>query len=90
METKGLNEIDKVALERINKDLSPEQRTTLDITRTGASWNRTAAFWAGQAEDKMCQLCNEAEEKSDHSWYCKPLQEKRIETDAQLAQTKPG
>ena len=84
-----MGEIDKVVTEKINKKLDANQRTTLDLTRTGASWIRTAAYWAGQAEEKTCQLCNQDEEKADHIWYCKALHEKRNEVDDQLAKLNP-
>lgn len=38
-ETKGLGEIDKTATDKINKDLDKQERNTLDITRTGATWS---------------------------------------------------
>ena len=75
--------------EKINKKLDQKQGTSLDLTRTGAAWNRTAAYWAAQAEDKICQLCNEEEENADHIRYCKALRPKRIEIDAQLAKLDP-
>ena len=66
-----------------------EDRMILDITRTGAAWTRTAAFWAGQADDKTCQLCGEEEEHSWHSWTCKALKEERNEADKDLANIDP-
>ena len=65
-EAEGLDEIDKPAMEKINKKLDSKQRTNLDIMRTGVTWTRKAAFWAGQSEDSICQLCHEDEEIADN------------------------
>ena len=86
-ETKELYEIDMEAT--TSGKLDDEDRMILDITRTGAAWTRTAAFWAGQADEKTCQLCGEEEEHSWHFWTCKALKEERNEADKDLANIDP-
>ena len=83
--TKGLAEIDKEATRAETKKMDPQDRIILDLTRTGAMWTRTAAYWAGQVDDRMCQLCHQADETSDHFWKCKALKDARKEVDEDLA-----
>ena len=61
----------------------------MDTTRVGATWTRTAAFWAGQTEENTCHLCKEAEETADHIWRCKALDCKRKEIDRHPAEINP-
>ena len=70
-ETQGLYEIDMEATQP--GDINDEDRMILDLVRTGAARTMTAAYWAGQAETKICQLCNEEEEHSWQFWTCKVL-----------------
>ena len=84
-ETRGLEEIDKEATESGIKAMQEDDRLIMDITRTGSTWTRSAAYWAGQAEDKRCQICMEADESADHFWICKGLKEAREEADPCIA-----
>ena len=40
-------------------------------------------------DDKICQLCMEAEEDANHFWKCKPLAKARKEADAELEELNP-
>ena len=53
----GLDEIDMDATEEGIKKMQEEDRLTIDITRTGSTWTRSAADWSGQQDDKICQVC---------------------------------
>ena len=86
-EVQDLYEIDMKATEP--GKISDEDRMILDLTRTGAAWTRTAAFWAGQAESKTCQLCKEGDEHSWHFWTCKSLKCEREKIDKTLAGLDP-
>ena len=88
-ETQGLDEIDREVTEAGAKKMNPEDRTILEITRKGSSWTRVAAYWAGQAEDRICQNCHEAEEDANHFWSCKALKAAREEADKELADLGP-
>ena len=88
-ETIGLDEIDKEATEAMAKTMDPEDRNTLDIVRPGSAWNRVAAYWSGQVEDKTCQLCLEGEEDANHFWKCKALENARREADKDIAELNP-
>ena len=57
----------------------------LNVVRTGSTWTTEAAYWAGQAEDQLCEVCNE-KELSDHIWTYKALADKRRQTDVELAE----
>ena len=46
-ETQMLDEIDMDATESLPKQMKAEDRIKLDIVRTGLTWTRTAAYWAG-------------------------------------------
>ena len=61
----------------------------LDVVPAGSAWNRTAAFWSSQADDKKCKHCGEEEDKPDHIWTCKALQKGMEEADADLASLNP-
>ena len=61
-----MDEIDKEATENLPKQMSAEDRLKLDIVRTGSTWTRTASYWAGQVDDKVCQLCLEDDEDANH------------------------
>ena len=69
--------------------MNDEDRMIADITRTGAAWTRTAAYWAGQAEDKTCQLCGERDEHSWHFWSCSKLTDARREAGNEIAELDP-
>ena len=69
--------------------MDPYDRTLLDITRTGSSWTRVAAYWAGQVDDKICQNCLEGEEDANHFWSCEALTAAREEADKDLAELNP-
>ena len=73
VEVIGLEEIDIEATTRVSKKLPQDQRAVLDIIRTGSRWTSTAAYWAGQQEDKVCSVCNDTDEGFDHLWTCKAL-----------------
>ena len=47
-ETVGLDEIDMEATEEGIKKMQEDDRLIMDITRTGSTWTRSAAYWAGQ------------------------------------------
>ena len=64
--------------------MESDELTNLNMTRTGAAWDRNVAFWAGQCDDQDCKLCGEKEE-SDHIWICKALTAERKEVDVDLA-----
>ena len=85
----GLDEIDKEVTENLPKQMSAEDRLKLDIVRTGSTWTRTAAYWAGQVDDKVCQLCLEDEEDANHFWKCKSLKKARREADEELEEINP-
>ena len=70
--------------------MNPEDRTLLDITRTGSSWTRVAAYGAGQVEDKTCQNCFEAEEDANRFWACKALNTAREKAGKELAELDPN
>ena len=55
-ETMQLDEIDHEATEAQAKQMQPEDRMHLDIVRSGSSWTRATAYWAGQVADRLCQL----------------------------------
>ena len=71
--------------EHEDKIKEKEEQLTLHILRTGSTWARTAAYWSGKADDKICQLCLEEEEKGDHLWRCCKFMEKATEIDVDLA-----
>ena len=60
----------------------------LNITRTGSTWTKQAAYKAGQAESEACELCGE-KEGPDHFWTCSALKEDREEADKELAELNP-
>ena len=86
-ETIGLKEID-MEVNDLGK-MGNEDNMIADITRTGATWTRSAAYWAGQAEDKTCQLCGQHDEDSWHFWVCPALAKAREEADKELAELDP-
>ena len=88
-ETVGLAEIDDFATKGDTHKMDDESRFKLDITRTGSAWNRSAAFWSGQAPDKICQLCNAAEEDALHHWTCEATKKEREQADEELASIDP-
>ena len=57
--------------------------------RTGSAWNRVAAYWSGQVEDRICQLCLEGEENANHFWKCKSLEQVRKDADKDIAALDP-
>ena len=65
-ETKGLEEIDMEILNDYSKQIDDTLRQALDLVRTGSAWHKTAAFWAGHCDSRMCDLCGQEEERSDH------------------------
>ena len=69
--------------------MSAEELLCLNITRSGSTWTRTAAYWAGQADDRLCQLCGEADETSDHFWWCAALKVARETADGELSKMDP-
>ena len=74
-----MEEIDKEATESGIKAMQEDDRLIMDITRTGSTWTRSAADWAGQTEDKRCQICMEADESAEHFWVRKGLKQAREE-----------
>ena len=60
----------------------------LNLTRTGSTWTKVAAYKAGQVEDENCILCGKRE-KSDHMWECEELKEERRDADKDLAELDP-
>ena len=60
-ETMDLAEIDKEVTMADTKKLSDEDLLIRNVHRTGSSWNRSAAYWAGQCNDQRCPLCMEKE-----------------------------
>lgn len=86
-ETIGLKEID-MEVNDLRK-MNNEDRFIADITRTGPTWARTAAYWAGQAEDNTCQICGLQDEDSWHFWVCLALAKAREEADNELAALDP-
>lgn len=71
------------------KKMSLQDRANVNIVRIGVAWTRAAAYWAGQAEDKICQLCNEVDEASDHVCKCSALKARQKEMDKELAEIDP-
>ena len=88
-ETVDLEEIDKIATRGKTNDLDEADRQILDIVRTGSSWNRVAAYWSGQAEDKQCVLCQAGDEGPTHFWSCPALEEARRRADSALSEIPP-
>ena len=88
-ETVGLNEIDRIATQAKTRNMNEEDKMILDITRTGSTWSRTKAYWAGQLDDKLCTLCGEEDDSPDHFWCCKALESARKEADKVLAKLNP-
>ena len=86
-ETEELHEIDMEASEPSKMD--NEDRIILDITRTGVAWTRTAAYWAGQVDEKRCQLCDAEDERSWRFWTCSKLKAAREEVDRDIADLDP-
>ena len=69
--------------------MEEQEKTTLDVIRTGAAWNRTVAYWAGHVDDTLCTLCGEKEDSPDHLWICKALEKERKEADSEFAAMDP-
>ena len=65
-EAERLHEIDRTATKAATKKLQVQERTTLNIIRSGSAWSRTASYWAGKADDKNCTLCGHEEDSPDH------------------------
>ena len=57
----GLREIDKEATRVKLKGATENDYMILNLTRTGSTWTRVAAYKAGQVEDENCILCGERE-----------------------------
>lgn len=55
-ETQGLWEMDEEATKMGDSSRSEDKENIVGILHTGATWNRVAAFWPGQAEDKLCSM----------------------------------
>ena len=81
-----MKEMDQIATTASTNKLDENERMVLDMVRNGAAWNRTAAFWAGQVDDKMCKNCGEDENTPDHIWTCCALKAIREEADPELCQ----
>ena len=62
----------------------------LDIVRTGSASSRTAAYWAGQVDDKTCQLCMEEDNAPEPMWTCKALEKARREANVEIANVDPN
>ena len=88
-ECEFLDEIDEYATQGATKTMEPEDRIVLDVVRTGSAWTRATAFWAGQCDDQLCQICGDTKEESDHFWFCKGLEVKRKDADDGLAKLDP-
>ena len=87
-ECTDLSEIDKEATNVKLKGATDDDYTILNITRTGSTWTRVAAYKAGQEDNPNCRLCGEREE-SDHMWTCTELKEDRQAADEELAALNP-
>ena len=85
----NLAEIDKDVTMADTKKISEEDLLILNVHRTGSSWNRSAAYWAGQCNDQRCPLCMDNEEY-DHIFTCKALEAERVKADPQLAMIDSG
>ena len=88
-ETKELREIEMEVLNDYTKQMKDTDRAALDLVRTGSTWHKTAAFWAGHCDSRLCELCGQEDERSDHFWRCTALSEKRTQVDAALAEIDP-
>ena len=86
-ETQDLYEIDTEATDA--GKMSDEDKLILDLVRTGAAWTSTAAYWAGQADSKVCERCGEGDERSWHFWTCTKLKKTRSEANEKLAKLDP-
>ena len=85
-ETDNLTEIDAYATSGQTKDIDNEDLMQLNLVRTGSLWTKSSSYWTGRDEEKMCSVCMEEEETSEHIiWRCRPLQNKRKEADSILA-----
>ena len=52
-----LKEIDKEATNVKIEGATEEDMMILNVTRTGSTWTKVAAFKAGQVENDKCDLC---------------------------------
>ena len=83
-ECEDLVEIDELATRAKTKKLERNDLMILDMERTCSTWNRTAAYKAGQSQTKQCDLCGQ-DERAGHLWVCKGLEEERKEADKEIA-----
>ena len=62
----GLAEIDEHATKGKTRKLERNDLMIIDMERTCSTWNKTAAYKAGQSQTKACDLCGK-EEKTGQS-----------------------
>ena len=36
--------------------MKEEDLLMLNVVRTGSTWTKTSAYWAGQVDDQMCEI----------------------------------
>jgi hypothetical protein len=84
----GLTEIDEHATRGKTKKLERNDLMILNMERTCSTWNKTAAYHAGQSETKACELCGK-DEKAAHFWTCASLEGIRKEADPEIANLDP-
>ena len=83
-ECEGLFEIDEHATRGNTKKTNKLDLMILDMERTCSTWNRTAAYKAGQSQTKNCERCGQ-EGRAGHIWKCKALEQERKEADEEIA-----
>ena len=82
-ECTGLYEIEEHATRGKTKRMKTIDLMILDMERACSTWNRTAAYKAGQSQSTNCELCGR-QEKTRHIWKCKALEQERKEADDEI------
>ena len=77
-------EIDEHATRGKTKKLERNDLMILNMERTCSTWNKTAAYKAGQSQTKSCELCGK-DEKAGHLWSCAVLADIRKDADPEIA-----
>ena len=89
-ECEGLVEIDEHATKGKTKKPERNDLMLLNMERTCSTWNKTAAYHAGQSETKACELCGK-DERAGHLWTCshEGMKKVRKNADEEIASLDP-
>ena len=70
--------------------VNDEDKTLLNIVRSGSTWTANTAYWANHTDTTMCRRCGKEKETAEHiHWYCTALQKQRADADKALGCCNP-